>query len=377
MKKILIINTFGIGDVLFSTPLISNIKAQMPGVFVGYIGNCRTAAMLKNNPKINKVFVYERDEFYDVYKRSKAAFFKKWAGFAKDLKNEHFDCVLDLSLQESFGFLTGLIGIKQRIGFNYKGRGRFLTKAIPFKGYENKHVTEHYLELLKEIGVNVQTNGLEFAVAEEERRWAHELLQRNGLLNKKPVVALIPGGGASWGKDAAFKRWPAGSYAKLTDKIIEKFSAAIILMGDKKEKEICEELKGKLEFLRPFGPQDDPSGIKKNVPTGSVLDLCGSTTLGQMAALLSNCTLAIVNDGGPLHVAAAVGAKTVSIFGPVDEAVYGPYPADGHKVVTSNVACRPCYRQFRRASCEHISCLNNITVEDVFRKVEEVLLTFV
>jgi ADP-heptose:LPS heptosyltransferase len=81
----------------------------------------------------------------------------------------------------------------------------------------------------------------------------------------------------------------------------------------------------------------------------------------------------IVNDGGPLHVAVAAGVQTVSIFGPVDENVYGPYPIGSHIVIKKEIACRPCYQRFRKAVCGHISCLSQITVEDVLERIEGVL----
>ncbi len=66
-SKILIINIFGIGDVLFTTPLISNIKKSAPKTSIHYLCNKRSQAVLQNNTKIDKIFVYERDEFYDIY----------------------------------------------------------------------------------------------------------------------------------------------------------------------------------------------------------------------------------------------------------------------------------------------------------------------
>ena len=92
-----------------------------------------------------------------------------------------------------------------------------------------------------------------------------------------------------------------------------------------------------------------------------------------MAALFEQCRLAIVNDAGPLHVAVAVGVKTVSIFGPVDPKIYGPYPAEGHSVVQKDLPCQPCYRRFCMANCEHISCLSELSVEEVYRKVKGIL----
>jgi len=76
-KKFLIINTFGIGDVLFTTPLIENVKQSVPDAFLGYVANARTAEILKNHSLIDEVFVYERDEFHEAYCHSKKRVFKK------------------------------------------------------------------------------------------------------------------------------------------------------------------------------------------------------------------------------------------------------------------------------------------------------------
>ena len=78
--------------------------------------------------------------------------------------------------------------------------------------------------------------------------------------------------------------------------------------------------------------------------------------------------------GAPYNMAVALGIPTVSIFGPVDERIYGPYPNKGHTIVTYPIACRPCYRQFRRASCDHMFCLNKIEVQVVYEVVKKFLL---
>jgi len=353
--KILIINPFGIGDVLFTTPLISNIKFHWPQSFIGYLANRRTSEFLVRYPKVDKVFVYERDEYHHLYKRSKPAFFKQFSEILADIKKERFDAVLDLSLNGNASFLMWLVGIKTRIGFNYKNRSPFLTTKIPLNGYEGRHVVEYYLSVLKEWGLSPTINQLEFPLRAEDHQWVDQMFLKEGISSRDLVVGVVPGGGASWGKDAVYKQWPAEKYAKLVDKIIEKLSTKIILMGDQKDRELCRRIQGLLK--------------------APCLDLTGKTSLHQFAVLSKRCVANVVNDGGPLHVAVAAGCKTVSIFGPVDERVYGPYPPDpqNHAVVKKNLVCRPCYRRFRRAQCNHISCLNSIEVEDVLRKVEELL----
>ncbi len=101
---------------------------------------------------------------------------------------------------------------------------------------------------------------------------------------------------------------------------------------------------------------------------------CGKTTLGQMAALLDKCDLVVTNDGGPLHMAVALKKKIVAIFGPVDEKVYGPYPQAGRYItVTSNVRCRPCYKNFKYGKCDTLDCLKNIKPADVINAVEKLM----
>ena len=146
--KFLIINPFGIGDVLFTTPVIKALKQQYPDAFIGYWSNYRVKPILESNPQINRVFALSRGDLKKIYQES---FFKGLWGSVKlvwQIKKEHFDICLDFSLDHRYSLLAKIIGIQQRIGFNYKGRGRFLTKSIDLTGYQEKHVVEYYLELL-------------------------------------------------------------------------------------------------------------------------------------------------------------------------------------------------------------------------------------
>jgi ADP-heptose:LPS heptosyltransferase len=124
-------------------------------------------------------------------------------------------------------------------------------------------------------------------------------------------------------------------------------------MGDSKEEGLCREVVSLAHFPLHFA--------------------VGETTILGLAALLLLARGAIVNDGGPLHVAVAVGVNTVSIFGPVDPQVYGPYPVANHTVAQKGLPCQPCYRRFRMSQCSHVSCLRDLSVEEVYRKVQNIL----
>ena len=89
--------------------------------------------------------------------------------------------------------------------------------------------------------------------------------------------------------------------------------------------------------------------------------------LKEYMAILGSCDLVLCNDGGPLHIAVALGAKTVSIFGPVDERVYGPYPpSNRNKVIKAGLSCQPCYDRFKLPECENDNrCVTDIDPEHV------------
>lgn len=343
--KILIINPYGVGDVLFTTPVIRNLRQAFPGSTIAYLANGRTADFIRFNPDIARVFVYERDEFVGNY--------HKYFELYKSIRQQAYDIVFDFSLNSSFGFLSAACGIKKRVGFDYRRRGRFLTDRIVLSSFEEKHMIEYYLDLLRLVHIPVKIKEMALEVPSQDIQWAGEWISRHGIGPAKPLFAVLPGGGASWGRAARFKRWPAAKYAHLIDKIIENFDAGIILMGDPKEEELCREVVSLAHFPLHFA--------------------VGETSLLGLAALFKHCQGAIVNDGGPLHVAAAVGVKTLSIFGPVDPQVYGPYPPSGHIVVQKGLPCQPCYRRFRMAACGHISCLGELSVDEVYRKVQQIL----
>ncbi len=97
--------------------------------------------------------------------------------------------------------------------------------------------------------------------------------------------------------------------------------------------------------------------------------------LRQFIALINQCSLVIANDSGPLHIAVALRIKSVSLFGPVNEQVYGPYsPSSEHVVIRKDLNCRFCYRKFHLLECNYnLHCLREITVQEVVGEVEGLL----
>jgi len=356
MGNALLINPFGIGDVLFTTPLAHALKESFPGSRVGYLVNSRSACVLKDNPYVDSLFIYDRDEFEKLRRSSTLEWARKVLLLLRSIRKEHYSLSLDFSLNTQYGFLSWLAGIKERAGFDYKNRGVFLTRKIALSGFAGTHMVEQYAGLLRMFGIEPRYRKPEVYVSGPAQHKADVLLEGLGITEGDLLIGILPGGGRSWGKDARIKQWSPERFSQLADAIIDKFTAKIIIMGDSDEVTLAEKVKAHMRH--------------------KAFDCAGKTSVAELAALIKRMRLVVCNDGGPLHIAVGLGVKTVSLFGPVDDAVYGPYPPSGmHIVMKSRVPCRPCYRNFRlsRECRQESDCLQEIGVEDVFRHVMKLL----
>ncbi len=354
--RILIVNPFGIGDVLFSTPLIRAVRRAFPRAYLAYLCNRRTQEILHRNPSLDELFIYEKDELVALWKRN----FLKGVGelgcLLWQIRRRRFEWAIDLSLGERYSFLLALLGIRRRIGFDFRRRGRFLTHRLPINGYQDRHVVEYYGQLLDRIGIRLLDRHFELMPTAEDQEAAEERLAQLQVEQGERLIGLVPAGGVSWGLQAHFRRWSKDGFIHVGRVLRERYHAKLLVFGEAKDREIC------AEVARAIGHP--------------AIDLSGQTTLGQFVSLIGCCDLVIANDGGPVHIAVSQRVPTVSIFGPVDPDVYGPFPREPqHRVVyKADLPCRPCYHQFKLPPCPYErACLADVEPADVLQACEELL----
>lgn len=353
-RNILIINPFGIGDTLFSTPIIHTLRDSYRDANIAYLCNKRVEPILKSNPNLDKIFIFEKDDWRRAWLQSKTKCIKDFLLFLKQIKNKHFDLAIDISLGRQYSFFLWLLGVRQRIGFNYKKRGSFLTDRIDMAGYDDKPKVKYYSDLLRLIGLEIKSEQLELYIPDEYTKWAESFLKENNIKDDDMVIGIVSGSGASFGKDSHIRRWSKDKFSQLADRLIKEYKAKIIFFASQEEKGLIKEI----------------ISLMHNRPIEA------STNLLEMAALMRRCGLVICNDGGPLHIAVALGKKTVSFFGPVDPKVYGPYPPDDkkHIILRKNLDCSPCYRNFRLSACQrNRACLEQISVDEAVNAVFSLL----
>lgn len=334
-KRILIVNVNWIGDVLFSTPFIRAIREAYPGSHIACLLHPRCAEILQDNPCVNEIIVYDEEGVHrGLFGKLKLIFL---------LRSKKFDTAFLLHRSFTKALIAKLSGARGIIGYPTKNRAFLLTGSVE-EPDEAIHKVEYFLNIARYAGINPKSASYEFFITDPDRNYAKQLLNMNGIQEKDTVVVLCPGG--NWDP----KRWPKERFAALADLLVEKFGAKIVISGGRKEYSLADEI-GKLMKYKS-------------------VNICSRTTLKQLAAVFERVSLVIANDTGTMHLAVAMKARVIALFGPTSSAITGPYGEGRYTVISSDEPCDiPCYD----ITCADNRCMRSIKVEDVLSAAERML----
>ena len=328
-NRILIFNVNWLGDVLFSTATIRNIRYHFPKSFISCIIPSRCYPILKGNPHLDEIIIYDEKDRH----KSPIA---KWR-FTRMLKAKKFDKVFLLHRSLTRAFLCFLAGIPERIGYSTKKRDFLLTKKFPAPRIRDVHRIDYYLRLIEAWGIKVEDRFTDFIVNEKDQDFADGFLKKNGLKKDDFLAAINPGG--NW----SLKRWPKENWALLADGLAEGLGAKVIITGSDNDLALAGEI--------------------KNLMRHEAVVACGALNLKQFAALCRRLRLFISADSGPLHIANSVGTKKIiALFGPTHPEITGPYPQKNVVILQKNTGCViPCYK----LDCTDNRCMKGLLVEEV------------
>jgi len=332
-QRILIFNVNWLGDVLFSSATIRNIRRNYPQSYIACVIPSRCYPVLKGNPYLDEVFIFdEKDRHRGMLEK---------LNFVSLLKKKKFDTVFLLHRSFSRALICRLAGIKERIGHYTKKRSFLLTQKIMPPTRDSLHRIDYYLDVIEKAGLRVEDRYLDFTFTSEDEEQVDNFFKKNSIKPGDFVVAVNPGG--NW----LPKRWPPDYWALLADKLISQKKAKLIITGSISDLLLASQIKDAM----------------KQAP----LVACGVFNIKQLGALAKRVDLFITADTGPLHIANAVGAKKIiALFGPTSQSVTGPYPATNVILLQKDTGCRiPCYK----AHCVDNRCMRAITPEDVLAQV--------
>jgi len=334
IQKILVIKLRYIGDVLLTTPVLSNVRINFPKVKLDVLVNSGTEEVLSYNRDIDSVLLVERGSLIWQY------------AFIKALRRTGYDLVIDLTDSDRSAIISFLTNSPVRVGYNSENRWRgwLYTHVVP-ANCNNMHIVDYQLEALHFLKLLVKTKELRLLVAPPDDSFVKDLVHEYKLDDGRPVILMHPG--ARWW----FKSWPVENFARLADALQQKLNCHVVLSGSQFDQGIIGEIQALMR--------------------SKVISLAGITTIIQLAALLKYCTLYVGNDNGVMHVAAAMRTPVVAFFGLTNPLLWGPL-GSGHRVFYKKIDCSPCWPKGCVRGDQ--SCMRQITVEEVFIAVQKMLL---
>ena len=332
-----------IGDIVLTTPVIRAVRERYPNAHIAYLGEKGGVSLLEHNPHLNEILPYDFTK-PDIIEQPRMMF---------ALRRRKFDVFIDLFSNPRSAFLAYASGAPIRIGKDVRGRGNLYTHRIGDDGKPKTAVEFHY-QYVRPIGVEPNRFRTEIFLTDAEIREAKIFLKWQDIDPERPIIGLHPG--ATW----PAKMWQKESFADLIDLLNAKLGAQVVVTQGPNDKELISQISslavGKVTFLNPL-------------------------PLRQLAAVISQFNVYVANDSGPMHIAVAVGTKTIGIFGPGEENIWFPYippyydPAAGHIAMRHDVHCHPCHLDFcNRQGAEFMECMKLLTVKEVFEEVRKRVL---
>jgi len=243
----------------------------------------------------------------------------------------------------SSALIFAVAGVRERRGTPTDGRGFLLTEVVPPSELAGLHRSERYLRIV--TGERPSTRPVPRLVVPEAAAGRWRALM--GPRGEGRLVGIFPG------SNAPSRRWEPDRFAAVARAMAGQ-GARVVVFGGGGERELAAQVAGDV-----------------------ALNVAGRTDLPTLAAGLADCDLLITNDSGPMHLAAAVGTPTISLWGAGDRAETGPL-GSGHRVlVRADLPCVPCVRNHcpRRGRGYLLEdaereCLRLIEAKDVLAAVD-------
>ena len=324
--NILIIHQGALGDFILSLPAIGAFRHAYPGSTIEIWGYTDILRLVEGRFYADAITSINQPGMSNLYSESVSA------PDALLERIRHFDLVVLFGGELLRTFADNLL----RHGIRTVRR----ISSFPEEGGE-MHVIDHQLLQLSKLGIQTPGAVPVLFPAEEDRRCARQFFDDHALAADAFTVALHMGSGSRK------KAWPPNHCAGLATLLAARKSARVVVVTGPAE----------------TGLQQD---CGKLVSSGGCITL-DSHPLPELAAILNRCSVFVGNDSGITHLAAAAGVPVVSLFGPTDPRVWAPRGKDV-TILGGGAACSPCSREKMR-NCAHQTCLEQISVEEVYEAV--------
>jgi ADP-heptose:LPS heptosyltransferase len=349
-REILVTAICPIGDTLFLTPALALLRRRYSRARITAVVSPRNKDVLIDNPNVDSLLIATEP----VGLVGQQAF---WRG-VRAISRTSPDLIIHFSVAGQI--VARLAGLRApSLGLQFPEHW-WLHGARSDDAYRKRHAVDHYFKVIEPVAPApqaIEDRLPRFGLSAEDRKKARALLSSAGAGPSDIIVTMHTGGDGFNGR----KRWAPRRFAQVANGLVERFNAHIVLIGGTVERPMSEEAASLIQ--------------------GRVQMLAGKTSLKVTGALIEASAVFIGNDSSPLHIAAAVGAPSVGIYGPSDWQEFHPIAPPGYRgrVMHSDLPCAPCFRFIGNAApwqanlCYTFACLKEISAPSVLEAATELL----
>lgn len=323
--RTLVIADTCVGDIVMNQTLLALLKLQAPRNPIDVAAPAWAEELTARMPQV------DRHIPLDIHRVS---LFKQVAA-RRMLRGRYAQAIL-LPRSATAAALLRFSGIPQRTGFKQVRPG--LLNDL--RGRSPGNFQDRMIRLAPKT-LNIPSP-LPLPRLQVDRNTVAKVLERFQLdALRQPLCALAPGTAPKM----PTKRWPIGRFRALAELLLRE-GYRICVMGGRREQPLAAEL--------------------ASIDPGRIVDLCGRTSIGEAADIMAGAAIAVCNDSGLLHVAAAVGTPVLGIYGPTSPEKYPPL-SDRSAVIWQRTPCSPCYRP--QCPYGNHACMNTVSPEQVMDEI--------
>jgi predicted lipopolysaccharide heptosyltransferase III len=341
--KVLFVRLRSLGDTILSIPLYAALKSWRPDLSISVLVEEPNEQVLANNPNIDHIISIRMA----VRPRWKALLARLEA--LAIVRQNRFDCCINLHGGSTSAWLTALSGARCRVGYSgfrnafaYDLRIGSTVTQLPGTKI---HTVEHQIEWLRALGLpKGEIPPSQVFPNPQFEDVANNRLIRAGL-NPGSRYAVVQPTSKFYTKE-----WTVDGFAEITDYLSSRYGLSVILTGGAGEEE-------KLKAVQ-----------EKSRSRPKVL---ASVTISELMWILRSASIFVGNDSGPTHLAAALSVPIVVLFGSSDSAVWAPWKAPC-RIVQNQFDCNPC-PGYRCLIYDEPRCILSITSSQVKAAIEAVL----
>jgi lipopolysaccharide heptosyltransferase II len=349
-RRILCVRLDALGDVLMCTPAMRALRAAVPGRSLTLLTSPSGAAALPFIPELDDAIVHAAPWMKSGDPAQPAGV----SGLAATLAARRFDAAVVFTTYTQSALpaalLCWLAGIPLRLAHCRENPYQLLTDWVPEPEPQTmvRHEVQRQIDLVRKVGAEGAARAgrplaLSFALRAADLAAVRGRLQQMGVDPGQPWLLLHPGA------SAASRRYPAGHWARVLGLLEKRTGLPLVITGSAAEARLVEEIR---------------AGC--GVATHS---LAGQLSLGELGAALRLAAVALTNNSGPAHMAAAVGTPVVELYA-LTNPQHTPWNVRS-RVLFQDVPCRFCFK----SSCPagHHACLAGVAPERVVEAVLELL----